>query len=75
MTAPFITDGAAGEVPNATAIARIARGLDDADAGRLIQKYADTIAAIRTERAVSEAYRMVISSLEAPLSRKEPTDA
>lgn len=56
---PRLTD-----LPSALTIACLAKGLDEADAAALIQKYADTIASIKVERAVSDAYTRVTRIIE-----------
>lgn len=51
-------------LPTARSIATLARSLDEADAAALIQKYADAVASIKVERAVSEAYTRVTRIIE-----------
>lgn len=52
------------DVPSALTIAKLARSIDEADAVALIQKYADTVASVRTERAVSDANKRLIGLIE-----------
>lgn len=52
------------EIPGADVIATLCRGMSDADAAALIQKFADTTAAIAVTEAVGEAHRRIIGVLE-----------